>query len=98
MKDLRATERRLSRTSTDEDIRSVRQLRARAARIVAIDFFNASGRDEVERAVAELEDHIRREPTLLPQPGQAPLDPARYQQRTWLTRPHPGVDRSRRPG
>ena len=94
LKDIRATERRLGRKSPDDDgVRTVRQLRERAARVFAIDFFDARGRDEVEKGVAKLEDRIRREPSPISHAGVAPLDPASYHGRTWLTRPRPGVDR-----
>lgn len=95
LKDARAVERRFGRKgmASDDLVRAVRQLRDRATRLQAIDFFGASGRDEAEQAVSALEERARQTPSRVSHGPDGRLDRNAYQRRTWVTRPRPGVDR-----
>jgi hypothetical protein len=72
--------------------RQAKTLRAQAARIDRIDYFQVSGRTEVLAALERIERLIdpRRDDG-----GEGPPRRSleRYQGRVWLTRPRPGVDR-----
>ncbi len=67
--------------------------RARLTAIEAIDFFGSAGRDRVISLLTQLEGH-----TDARRPSPASASPASgeitsYQERLWITRPRPGVDR-----
>lgn len=75
----------------------LKHISKRLAEIRKIDFFSAPGRHRAEEAVERCRRGLRRlqrqeeEPGAVP--GQPRLDPARFQNRTWVTRPRPFVDR-----
>ena len=76
--------------------RSVRQLRDQFAQVTAGDLFGASGREETDTAVAELE-RLAAGPssrTAEPHHSEDVLRPDDYRGRTWVTRPRPGIDRT----
>jgi hypothetical protein len=63
----------------------------RLAAIERIDYFDATGRDEVRAALAKVEVAVSRK---APQPPSGGVEScAAYQGRVWVTRPRPGVDR-----
>ena len=95
LKDIRFTQRRVTRASSrdDELIRIVHQLRERLTQVRAIDFFSAPGGDVAEREIKAVEQSVRRTAEPLVTPGLRPLDPKAYRARRWVTRPRPGVDR-----
>ncbi len=65
------------------------RLRRRFEEIVAIDFFTSPLRGRAERAIAQAEQTDTK-PSLRER-GSA--SKAKYQKRTWITRPRPGIDR-----
>jgi hypothetical protein len=67
----------------------VLRLRRRFEEIVAIDFFTGPLRSKAEEALAQAEQ-TGTKPTLRKR-GSA--SKAKYQKRTWITRPRPGIDR-----
>ncbi len=67
----------------------VLRLRRRFEEIVAIDFFTSPLRRKAEEALAQVEQ-IGAKPNLTER-GSA--SKAKYQKRTWMTRPRPGIDR-----
>jgi len=95
LKDVRLTQRRVTRASNrDEDlIRIVHQLRERLAQVRAIDFFSAPGGEMAEREIKAVEQSVRRTAESLVTQGMRQLDPKEYRARRWVTRPRPGVDR-----
>jgi hypothetical protein len=66
----------------------VRRLRARFREIVEIDFFNSPLQKRVEELLA------RADTSPVPAGEAAKINPREYVERTWVTRPHPGIDRS----
>ncbi len=76
--------------------RAVRQLRDRFTQVAATDLFGASGREEANGAVTEVE-RLAAGPNT-PQADASDdddvLQPSEYRGRTWITRPRPGIDRS----
>ena len=76
--------------------RAVRQLRDRFARVAATDLFGAHGREETNAVISELEEALAGPPPTITGTVNGgnllPLD--EYRERTWLTRPRPGIDRS----
>jgi hypothetical protein len=74
--------------------KALRMWRERLAEIEALDYFGARGRDDARAAVARLEAVPGGAHTSTPvRDGGARIDPAAFQQRRWLTRPRPGIDR-----
>src|SRR5262245_24116008 len=70
----------------------VRRLRERYNETVRLDFFNVEQRDQAASLLDQLDQRTgRRAP--MPAAATTRLDRSRYQGRTWLTRPRPGVDR-----
>ena len=67
----------------------VLRLRRRFEEIVAIDFFTSPLRGKAEEALAEAEQTGTK--ANLSKRGSA--SKAKYQKRTWITRPRPGIDR-----
>lgn len=72
--------------------RAIRALRDRFSAITRIDFFHARGRESVHAAIGTLERSLAE-----PGPGEA-LDErgraaAEFQNRRWVTRPRPSIDR-----
>ena len=72
----------------DELARLAREL----SRLAEIDFFEASGRREVER-VREAVEQRTASARVRPAGAAPPLDPAALKGRRWVTRPRPHVDR-----
>ncbi len=76
--------------------RAVRQLRDRFGQVAATDLFGARGREETHVAITELEQALAGPPPAITEAVSGgellPLD--EYRDRTWLTRPRPGIDRS----
>jgi hypothetical protein len=64
------------------------RLKRRYEEIVAIDFFKSSMRSQAERALAEAEPS-----SIATKAGTSSIAKADYQQRTWMTRSRPGIDR-----
>lgn len=75
---------------TADALRQLRQLRARAAQIAAIDFFGASGREVVEGLIGGLEAEVRTSDDQTPTPLSSP---GRLERRVWVTRQGVHVDR-----
>jgi len=65
------------------------RLRKRLEAVVAIDFFEASGREQVEGLLAAIERALRPPD----EPPDAPVPPAEFRGRTWVTRSGVQVDR-----
>ncbi len=76
--------------------RTVRQLRDRFAQVAATDLFGASGREEANAVVSELERLVAGPNTarLEGSPRAGALRAEDYRGRVWITRPRPGIDRS----
>ena len=70
----------------------IRRLRERYDDTVRLDFFTVEQRDEAAALLAQLDRRTRRPPVPAGTAATS-LDRTRYQGRTWLTRPRPGVDR-----
>jgi len=78
----------------DEDgLRAVRGLRQRYEQLRRHDFFAAPGGAETEAALVALDAGARRSPKRRPETASRRLDARDYRDRTWVTRPRPGVDR-----
>jgi hypothetical protein len=95
LKDVRLTQKRVTRASNRDDdlIRKVRQLRERLTHVRAIDFFSAPGGEGVEREIRVVEHAVRRTAESAGTDAVRHLDPKEYRARLWMTRPRPGVDR-----
>jgi hypothetical protein len=65
------------------------RLRQRFLGIVSIDFFGNPLREKVERVLNAMPNSK----TKSADPGTSTVSPAKYRNRTWVTRPRPGVDR-----
>lgn len=68
--------------------KSLVRLKKRLEQIVEIDFFNSPARARVEAAIQRLENNSMPETDM-----QAKKSPKDYSRKTWITRPHPGIDR-----
>lgn len=92
---LRAGLRRAGRSERPARFtQATRALRERLARAEAADFFQASGRDAAVEATEGLHRLLAGARPLRNQPqGGGQLDMQTFQQRTWVTRPRPGIDR-----
>ena len=82
LKDLRGVSR--SKSSM-----AITRMRQRFQEISAIDFFGSPARRQVERALDELQTPKAK----LDVADMSKVSPAAYQNRVWVTRPRPGVDR-----
>jgi hypothetical protein len=76
----------------DERGRAVRRMRQRFNEIERIDFFHAPAGHHAAAAVAAVE-RLAAAPEQAAVADRAPLAPAAFQQKRWVTRPRPGVDR-----
>jgi hypothetical protein len=74
-------------------MRQVRQIEDRLARIDAIAFFPQPAREKAAAAVAALQAAAKPKTAAGRHASSQRLAPARYQGRTWVTRPRPGIDR-----
>lgn len=80
-------------------IDELKGMEKRLSEIRAIDFFDAPGRRQVEEAVRQCRQDVRRlqkqeEPPEESHERRRPrLDPADFQGKTWMTRPRPYIDR-----
>jgi hypothetical protein len=73
--------------------RVVRALRQRLSDLERIDFFDAPARGDAAQAVAGLERLLETPRADAIAPRAKTLAPAEFQNRRWVTRPRPGVDR-----
>jgi hypothetical protein len=71
--------------------RSIRALRDRFAALQSVDFFTAPGRQDAARAIEAVDDLLAGPRS--PLSTSSRLSAADYQNRRWVTRPRPGVDR-----
>jgi hypothetical protein len=71
----------------------VRRLRERYDETVRLDFLDVEQRDDAAALLDQLDQRTGRRPPMTTATPATPLDRARYQGRTWMTRPRPGVDR-----
>ena len=71
--------------------RDIARWRQRFQAIERIDFFGSAGRDRVASLLASLEARRGGAPNANADPGSG--DRSRFQNRLWVTRPRPGVDR-----
>jgi hypothetical protein len=72
--------------------RTARVLRERLVALERIDFFPTAVRAETAASLVALEEAMQA-PAPPPSEPAAPLSPADFQHRRWVTRPRPGVDR-----
>lgn len=85
----------LARLARRRVARAARILRGRWSDALAIDFFGAPGREEAAAALEHLERMLAGE---RPRSGSRPAQGGammkeKFTERTWLTRPRPGIDR-----
>jgi hypothetical protein len=73
--------------------RAVDNLRARFNAIVGIDFFEAPGRGAAGASIDALERWLERRSRNLREDDPATRRAAEFQNRRWVTRPRPGIDR-----
>ncbi len=75
--------------------RSLKTFRDEFERVQAIDFFGTPARAAAEEVLAMLTAKLRVKSTRTEPgaPSAPPLTRERYQRRTWVTRPRPGIDR-----
>lgn len=89
--------RLLKHPAQAKDARAWRRVQALAERLralEAVDFFAAPGCDEARRSLAALEELMpRRRARANSEPLAAVKSAAAYQNRTWVTRRRPGIDR-----
>lgn len=71
--------------------RTARVLRERLTALERIDFFPTAVRAETAASLLALEEVVQAPPQL--SEPESPLSPADFQNRRWVTRPRPGVDR-----
>ena len=83
LKGLRSTATRATTSPSN-----ITRLRQRFQDIVAIDFFGSPIREQVEKALAEMQKPRAKTPSDL-----ATVSRSAYRRRKWVTRPRPGVDR-----
>lgn len=76
----------------DQVSRGVRQLRDRFTALRRIDFFNAPGGAAIADAIDRLEFQLA-EGIADPREVNVRVSPKAFRNRTWVTRPRPGVDR-----
>ncbi len=88
-----ARKRRLSPTDRAALRRAARSLRQRFDSINRIDFFQAAGRPQAATVLDTLDRLADDRERAKPRPSAAPLAPASFRARRWVTRPRPGVDR-----
>jgi hypothetical protein len=93
-----ASVRRSGLRSDSRQRRARESLRARFAQACALDFFEAAGRGEAETALQDLERQLSRPSALAQGPSATSRKGAAsmtgtFRNRTWVTRPRPGVDR-----
>ena len=81
----------VQREDRSEQRDHLEKLRRRFAEVSRIDFFQAPEGAEAAAALAKLEVGLGRGES--PAREGAPVDPAKYQGRRWVTRPRPHVDR-----
>ena len=74
--------------------RRIEIFRERVTKLEHIDFFGSAGRDRAMALLAQLEDQVRETPRPTPaEPTRGGADVSAYANRSWVTRPRPGVDR-----
>ena len=93
-KDARALGETLSTASpatAEEGKAKLARIKAEMARLEAIDFFGANGRETADGLIAELESRLSEEPTL--EPVSARSAASEFRGRAWVTRQGVHVDR-----
>jgi hypothetical protein len=93
LKDVRALQTRIRKLPVEERARAVRHLSDKLEKLRAIDFFSAPQRVPAEREYEALVRLLEPVPRTSNAASTSSLAVADYQQRTWVTRPRPGVDR-----
>jgi hypothetical protein len=97
VKEARTLDAKLDATATQEEgadaCQQVRRLRRRLTDIVAIDFFEATGRLSAECLVVELEARIAEDKEITEEPQTAKQSTTDLKGRTWVTRKGVHVDR-----
>lgn len=87
--DYRELLRSLRKSATKKHATQAARLRQRFQEIVSIDFFGSPLREQVEKTLAALQ-----EPQTKSEPAEmGTVSRSAYRNRTWVTRPRPGVDR-----
>src|SRR5262245_37534585 len=89
---LRLARQRSARSAGRELTQRLRRLRERFAEKAAIDFVKAPGRDELAALLEQLDQLTGRRRTMAPA-RTSTANAADYRDKTWVTRPQPGVDR-----
>jgi hypothetical protein len=88
-----ARSRRAVKSDRDALVRLARGLRERLAALQQLDFFGAPGRATAAEALASVERIISEATMPKTTPPTSRLAVADFQNRRWVTRPRPGVDR-----
>ena len=78
---------------TEGDIRKLRALEDRFEDVSRRDFFDAPGRREVDAALRKVSAELNATPKRGASSTAVSSDPDAFRDRTWVTRPRPGVDR-----
>jgi hypothetical protein len=97
-KDVEKTLKRERKVSRSRDTRApaaqrlVKLFRERLTAIEAVDFFGSAGRDRVMTLLKQFEDRTSRVPAVSSDSSDS-VNLDTYQDRLWITRPRPGVDR-----
>ena len=89
---IRLARQRPAGSANRQLVQKLRRLRERFEERVAIDFVDAPGREEVAALLEQLDQITGRRRTMARQTTTA-ANPADYRDKTWVTRPQPGVDR-----
>jgi hypothetical protein len=87
----RALLRQSRRSAATSASRDLARLRNRLQAIAAIDFFPSPASRDAQAALSALE--ALASDTRPDAPSTERLEPQSFRRRTWLTRPHPGIDR-----
>jgi hypothetical protein len=87
---MREIQKFTARPPQDKSMRRLSRLRSRFQEIVEVDFFESP----LQKRVAELLATADAGRATKPKQQSASIDPEKYKNRIWVTRPRPGVDRS----
>jgi len=88
-----ARRKRAPRRSRRAANRIIETFRRRLAAVEAIDFFGSAGRDRVALLVAELQGTLSEATPIRARDESDKATRDSFRGRTWVTRPHPGIDR-----
>jgi hypothetical protein len=89
---IRLASRRTTKPPTRQLTQGIRRIRERFAEKAAIDFIDTPERDNVTALLGKLDELTGRNRTMHAARTTA-ANPVDYQDRVWITRPRPGVDR-----